>query len=210
MNLREKESRRVADALRNTGLKVNSIFDLVTSRSSYKEAIPVLIELLPTISDNWIKEGVVRALTVKEAVGEDVSRAMIREFEAISPSAPPSEQALKWAIANTLSVVARDSVFEKVAALARDKQHGKAREMLAVALGNMKDLRAIDVLVVLLNDDEVAGHALIALGKLKAVKAKPAIKRFLDHPKPWVRKEAERALKKIEKAKLAKLGSESN
>lgn len=27
-----------------------------------------------------------------------------------------------------------------------------------------------------------------------------AAERFLDHPKPWVRKEAERALKKIEKA----------
>ncbi len=200
MNLREKESQRVAEALRNAGLKVNSVFDLVNSRSSYKEAIPILIELLPTIDENWIKEGVVRALAVKEAVGEGVSRAMIREFEAISPSAPPSEQALKWAIANTLSVVARDPVFEEVSALARDKRHGKAREMLAVALGNMKKTsEAIDVLMDLLTDDVVAGHAAMALGRLKATQAIPALENLLDHPKDWVRIEAERAINKISK-----------
>lgn len=200
MNLREKESQRVAKALQGVGVKVDSIFDLVNTRRSYKQAIPLLMELLPTIQEPWIKEGVVRALAVKEAVGEEVARAMIREFEAIDPSAPPMEQGLKWAIANTLSVVARDPVFEEVAALARDKRHGKAREMLAEALARMKDPRAVDVLVDLLDDDEVAGHAVVALGKLKARAAKPAIERFLDHPKPWVRKEAERALAKIQKA----------
>ena len=200
MTLLEKEDQRVTAELQKVGIRINGVYDLVNSRRSYKEAIPVLVKLLPSIKDDRIKEGVVRALAVKEAVGGDVSRAMICEFEGISPSAPPSMQALKWAIANTLSVVARDPVFEEIAALACEKQHGKAREMLAVALGNMKDSRAIDVLVKLLNDDEVAGHALMALGKLKAAKAKPAIERFLDHPKPWVRKEAERALRKIEKA----------
>jgi HEAT repeat protein len=72
--------------------------------------------------------------------------------------------------------------------------------MLAVALGNMRDPRAVDVLVELLDDEEIAGHALMALGKLKARAAMPAIRRFLEHPKPWFRKEAERALAKIQKA----------
>ncbi len=199
MNLREREGQRVAKALRGAGVKVDSVFDLVNTRRSYKEAIPMLMELLPTIQEPWIKEGVVRALAVKEAVGEEVARAMIREFEAIDPSALPVEQGLKWAIANTLSVIARDPVFEEVAALARERQHGKAREMLAVALGNMRDPRAVGVLVELLGDEEVAGHALMALGKLKAQGAKAAIERFRDHPKPWVRKEAERALAKIQR-----------
>jgi HEAT repeat protein len=53
----------------------------------------------------------------------------------------------------------------------------------------------------LLKDEEVAGHALIAIGKLKADKAKSYIKPFLEHPKSWVRKEAKRALAKIDKAK---------
>ena len=45
----------------------------------------------------------------------------------------------KWAIGAALWVVADDGVFEQVVELVQDKRHGKAREMLAVALGNMRD-----------------------------------------------------------------------
>jgi HEAT repeat protein len=70
--------------------------------------------------------------------------------------------------------------------------------MLAVALGNMSKASAVvDVLLELLKDDEVAGHAIIALGNLKAGAAREAIQVFLKDPKPWVRKEAEKALKAI-------------
>lgn len=70
--------------------------------------------------------------------------------------------------------------------------------MLAVALGNMKTPTAVDLLIELLNDDEVAGHALMALGKLKAQKARSQIERFLGCSKPWVRKEASKALAKLD------------
>jgi HEAT repeat protein len=69
--------------------------------------------------------------------------------------------------------------------------------MVVLALANMRDSRAVDVLLGLLDDDEVAGHAVMALGKLKAGKARPAIEEFLKHPKPWVRKEAKKALDKL-------------
>lgn len=194
-----EEDKMVVEALRTVGVEVRSVYDLVNTRTPYPEAIGALLDLLPSVRSDRVKEGIVRALAVKEAIREDVARAMVSEFEAIDPSAPPSEQGLKWAIANTLSVVARDPMFEAVAALALQRRHGKAREMLAVALGNMKDPRAVDVLTELLGDEEMAGHALMALGKLKARAAKPAIERFLDHRKAWVRKEAERALAKIQK-----------
>lgn len=121
MNPLEKEDRRVAAELAAVGFKVNGVYDLVNSKRSYKDAIPVLVKLLPSLRETRIKEGVVRALAVKEAIGEDVARVMIREFKAIEPSAPASEQALKWAVANTLSVAARDPMLEEVATLARDK-----------------------------------------------------------------------------------------
>jgi HEAT repeat protein len=56
------------------------------------------------------------------------------------------------------------------------------------------------VLIDLLDDDEVVGHAIIALGKLKSKKAYPAIERFATHPKAWIRKEAKKALARIEKS----------
>jgi HEAT repeat protein len=108
---------------------------------------------------------------------------------------------IKWAAGNALAEVADDRVFDDLVELATDKHHGRAREMVAVALGNMRNPRAVDVLVDLLADEEVAGHAIMALGKLKAVTARPHIERFLQHPKAWVRREATRALAKIDKRK---------
>ena len=92
-------------------------------------------------------------------------------------------------------------MFDEVARLVQDKRHGKAREMLAETLGNMKDSVAVDLLIHLLEDEDVNAHALYALGKLNAEKAVPRIEQLLDHPRPLVRKEAKRALAKIDKAK---------
>jgi HEAT repeat protein len=201
LKVREKEGRRVAAALRAAGLQVDSIYDLVNTRSSYTEAIPLLISLLPGVKESVIKEGVVRALAVKQARPLALA-PLIAEYRAI----PPDDQKLlnlKWAIGNTLDVIADDSVFEEIAALAQDRRHGQAREMVALALGRMKKSpRAVDVLIGLLDDDEVVGHAAMALGRLKARKAEPALERLRNHEKAWIRKEVERALAKIQKAKL--------
>ncbi len=112
----------------------------------------------------------------------------------------------KWTIGNALSVVADDSVFEDLVELAKDQRHGRAREMLMLALGRMKNPRAAAVLMELLDDDEVVGHAVIGLGNLRAEKARPLLERFLNHPMPWVRTEAKRALKKIETATAKRRG----
>jgi HEAT repeat protein len=112
-----------------------------------------------------------------------------------------SAASLKWTIGDALSVVADDSVFDNLVIIVQNKQHGKAREMIATALGNMNNPRAIDVLIDLLQDEDVAGHALIALGRLKAGKARHYIEPFLNHSKSWIRKEANRALAKIDKGK---------
>jgi len=197
MTTREQCDKQVATALQKVGLNVSSVYDLVNSKAAYAEAMPTLLKCLIEIDEPVVKEGIVRALTVKEARGiaED---ALLGEFEKIQPQEPPNLQLLKWAIGNALSVVATDKSFERIVELLHDRQHGKSREMLAIALGNMKNPRAMGVLIELLNDDEVAGHALKALGKLKVQKARPQIERFLKHEKPWVRREASQALIKIE------------
>ncbi|MGH3467692.1 MAG: HEAT repeat domain-containing protein, partial [Thermocrispum sp.] len=107
---------------------------------------------------------------------------------------------LRWAIGNALEVVADDDVFEDLVELARDRRYGRAREMIVVALGNMGDPRAVDVLINLLEDEEVAGHAVVALGKQRAGRARPYVERFLDHPTQWVREAARSALERIDAA----------
>jgi HEAT repeat protein len=57
-------------------------------------------------------------------------------------------------------------------------------------------LKAVAVLIDLLHDDQVAGHAVMALGKLKTREGREQIEHLLDHPQPWVRKEAKKVLAK--------------
>lgn len=188
----------VAD-LAEAGFDVKWVSDLYHQNNSYKKAVPVLLKWLPRIDNLDVKEDIVRALSVPWAKPIAAS-ALIAEFIKLKNE---SNMDLKWVIGNALSIVADDSVFTEIVDLVSDRQHGKSREMLAVSLGNMKDPRAQDVLIGLLDDEVVAGHAIMALGKLKSIKAYPKIEGFLDHPKAWVRKEAKRALEKIAKAKGA-------
>jgi HEAT repeat protein len=53
--------------------------------------------------------------------------------------------------------------------------------MLAVALGNMKDEKADDVLVELLDEEDLAGHALIAVARRRTEKATEKVKSLLSH-----------------------------
>jgi len=53
------------------------------------------------------------------------------------------------------------------------------------------------VLRSLLNDSDVLGHAIIALGKLKAEEAKADIEPLLLNPRAWIRREAKKALERI-------------
>jgi len=184
----------VVKALQKVGMEVKSVYDLVNTSQRYEAAIPVLLELLPKVKEEVIKEGIVRALTVKEARCR-ASGPLINEFKW----ADCHQVNLKWAIGNALSMVADDNVFAELVDLAKDKKHGQAREMLMLALANMKNPQVIDVLIEFLKDEEVAGHAITALGKLKTIKAQKAIEPFLDHQKTWIRKEASKALSKIKK-----------
>ncbi len=184
----------VIEDLKDAGFAIQSLDELRRSGIKYKAAIPVLLKWLPLMENVDIKEAIVRTLSVPWAKPA-AAYPLIAEFRAMSEPA----SGLKWTIGNALAVVADDRVFNEIAELVRDKRHGKAREMLAVALGNMHDPRAVDLLLELLRDDEVVGHALTALGKLKAQKARPQVDSLLNHPKPWVRKEAQRTMAKLDK-----------
>lgn len=71
---------------------------------------------------------------------------------------------------------------------------------MGVGLDKLKDPRAANVLMNLLADEEVVGYAVMALGKLRVKAARSRIEPLLNHPKPWGRKEAKKALAHIDKA----------
>jgi hypothetical protein len=176
--------------LEEGGFHVQSVGELRQSGAHYRKAIPTLLRWLPLVSYPPLKEDIVRALSVPWA-RPGASRALIEEFRRADDEASAG---LSWAIANALEVVADDDVLDDLVRLVRDPGYGKAREMLALALGNMKSPRAVSVLRELLRDDELVGHAVMALGKLGAAAALPDLEGLVQHPKKWVREEARSAL----------------
>jgi HEAT repeat protein len=194
---RSEVNRRDAEplikALGDAGFNVASVAELYETNSHYEDAVPVLIEWLPRIENPFVKESIARALTLEHA---DPLRAriLVDEFRRANG---PKEAALRWAIANALSMAADDSVFDEMVELVEDRRWGKAREMITLGLGNMQDPRAIGVLRNLLADEQVAGHAIMALGRLGASEALPDVEPFAHHSKAWVRHEAEKTIEKI-------------
>ena len=199
--LDEIENRMICKALSKVGLKVNSVYDLVNSSDNYPEAIPFLVDMLPKLKSDRIKEGVARALTIRNA-GKDVAKALIKEFKNYKASTK-KEEYTKWAIANAILVVADNSFFEEIANLIRNKEYGSGMVggMLVKAIAKMKNSQKKDFLLELLMDDDLKGYAILVLGKLKYKEALPHIKKHLNCEEDWIRKEAEKAVKKIECSK---------
>jgi HEAT repeat protein len=187
----------VLKELAEAGYRSSSLADLRGGDSSYISAVPILIKWLEKSSNREVKQDIARALSFKWARPEATS-ALIREFRLANDD--DTGLGLRWTIANALAEVADDGVFNEIVELVTDSRYGRAREMLAIALGNMTDRRAIGVLIKLLGDDEVAGHAVIALGRQRAKAAEGHIEPFTHHAKAWIRREAKKSLARIKQA----------
>jgi hypothetical protein len=193
----ESESLRVAAALREIGLDVADVYDLVNSDVRYPEAIPVLMELLPEVKHPRMKEGIARALTVREACPQ-AGRLLLSEFVA-HPMGTKSEQHGKWALGNALSVVADDSIFEQLVEVVQDGRHGWARSGMVGALARMTKNRGATeaVLSRLLEDNDTATQAMIVSGQLRLASLEDRVVPFLKHEDSWVGRQAEKALARI-------------
>jgi HEAT repeat protein len=175
------------------GFVVQSVSKLHQKRFNYESVVPLLVKWLPLMSNPRVKESIVRALSVPFA--QEAAPLLVEEFRR----ADPEPNGLKWAIGNALDVVGNDAVMDEMIDLATDQSHGKAREMVVSGLGNMKDRRVVPILIDLLKDEEVFVNAMVGLARLGATSARSSIEPFLKHPKPYVRKEAKKAIEKIDK-----------
>lgn len=183
--------------LRGVGVDVGDVWDLVNSKTQYRAAVPVLLDWLTHLEQRVaegerakLREGLVRSLTIP-AARPLAAPALIDEFRN---SVDETGLGDRWMIGNALSVVVDDSVFDEIESLVRNRNFGKARQMVVVGIGRSKDPRAAPLLVELLNDEDVAAHALKALVKLNPSGVRAAVEPLLDHPQALVRREAKKAL----------------
>ena len=85
-----EEDQRVAAALRRQGLDVSSVWDLVHTADDYRDVVPLLVTMLNRTTDYDVKEGIVRALSLKSfrsPAFEALVSALEDLFDDMSPRA---------------------------------------------------------------------------------------------------------------------------
>jgi HEAT repeat protein len=172
------------------GARVDSIVELRRDRALYRAALPVLLDWFQRTDNVDVKMEIAGMLANKWA-SPTAAKVLIEGFRAVG------DASLRWSIGSALSDVATKADFDAIVELVEDRRYGRGRQMLAEALGKMKDPRAVDTLVRLLNDPEVVGHAVVALGKLRAGQARPQVEALLKHEIAWIRKAAKTALARM-------------
>lgn len=187
-----EDEKPLVEDLKKAGLNITSSWDLVNTTSSYKPAIPILLEHLSKPYHLKNKEGIVRALAVKEAIGK-AGPVLIAEYNRTLKD----NTLLRWAIGNTIYTTITENDVESILSIVQDKTNGMSRQMFVAALGKVESEKAENVLINLLDDEEITPHALEALGRMKSSKAREKITMLTNHPKALIRKEALKALKKV-------------
>ncbi len=178
------------------GYSMTNSNDIMRIGKNDKVLIPILIKRLQETSNIVEKDLIVRALGVKGY--SEASDALLDEFE------DSDHMLYKWAIGNSISIIQDKSTKDRLVKIISDNKHGTARQMMIVALGKMKIEEAIPTLINLLEDNQEVGHVICALGYYEKPELMKYFKAYLNHDKTWVRNEAKKAIKKIEKLQQRK------
>ncbi|PZE89076.1 hypothetical protein DEJ00_12185 [Curtobacterium sp. MCLR17_039] len=185
-----EQSAILAD-LRALGYDFPSLSAFAQSGVRYKDAVPTLLEWLRKARTPMMQRAVARTLTNPSAKGA-VMPALIDAFRNFT-----DEAGTRWAVGNSIETAYVDRYFADVAALALDPRYGRARQMVALALGKSKRPEAVDVLLQLMDDHDISGHAVFALSKRSNPRAREAFEEKLTDDRPWARKKAALGLRKI-------------
>lgn len=174
----------------SNGFNVEDFNELNAIKRKIKILIPILIRYLFEFEKKNYKDAIVGILGVKgfyEAT-ETLLNLYFNNDILID----------RWAIGEALYSI-QDKRFEnEYIQIVEDKNNGDSRQMIVILLGKLRCEKAIPILIDLLQDDDVEGHAIMALGHFKDKNLIEYIKPFLNNKKTWVRREAEKAIRKID------------
>jgi HEAT repeats len=167
---------------------------LEPSHFDHVRALPILLQWLPRIANEHVKESIVRHLRTK-AAKPVAAEALLTEFHrAQGPN-------YKWVIADVLQYVCDKRHYPQIMELATDRRHGIGRAPLVGMLWRVKTAQADDLLVEALSDPDVARVAMSALRRrIGNAPARPLIEPLINHPHEHVRQAAADYLRRIDKS----------
>jgi len=142
-----REEAPVVQELRAAGAQVSSVWDLVNTRASYPELLPLLVDQLQRPYPDGVREGIARALAVPEATF--AWPLLVRLYRQ-----EPAGQ-VKNALALAVGNAADAKELEELIALTRDSQLGESRMLLLFGLDRSRDPRALRALRELATDPDL-------------------------------------------------------
>jgi hypothetical protein len=162
-----------------------------------RAALPVLLDLLPTLTDR----------TLVSAVAGHLRRpwARPRAFPVLHlafVSWAGRDQHTGWTVGDALATCGQVTDLPTLLDLAADRRYGWSRQMIVHALWRFKkDNRVATLLLHLIDDPDVALHAMGALRRVVGNRdALPHLRRVRDHhPEPRVREQAGQQVRRAEK-----------
>ena len=196
--IRKKENEFIVMKLRSAGFKVSDLFDLINFKQTDFGYINLLLDLLDSdkVSDPIIKDGIIRALTVRKAKG--VAEEKLLEYYK-SLKTEKEKELIGWSVGNWFEHLYSDSYFDQIKKISTDKNNGMSRQMFVLALGKTKKhkIESEKLLLELTFDKEVILHAIAGLGKLKSVNSIERLTELTNDKNKTIKKEANKALKKV-------------
>jgi hypothetical protein len=184
--------------LRAAGYPAYDLQDFSMQKLPSKEAAVILVKWLGRTDDPLARTLIATALTDTKA------RSVATEPLLDLFSELPAGAREKDRVANALATLARDRHFEQIAELIRDPRHDHYRQYLFWAVGYMKDLRAVDLCVEFLDDEQLGMVALRALADLKSERARPVLERIA--AEPATRGRSDEAQRQRDRVRLADNG----
>jgi hypothetical protein len=195
-------ARRAAEPLllelRAAGIPAYDLAEVSQRKLPSKRAAEILVKWLQRTSDPLARTLIATALADPKARSV-ATPPLLDLFKAL-----PEDAREKDRVAAAVGTLARDPYFEPLAELVRDPRHGRYRLYLFWAIGYLKDPRAVDLCLELLDDEQLGLSALRALTQLKSERARPVLERIACEPVTRGRSDA--AQRRRERVRIAAKG----
>jgi hypothetical protein len=146
--------------LRAVGISVESVWDLVNTRATYPQAVPVLLEHLRRDNLPVVREGIARALAVPEAAP---AWPLLLELFRLEPAGGARD--VKWGLAVALAGASTEDVVDTMLEMMRDRRLGKYRLAWIGPLLRSQNPEAREALESLREDPDLKKQLRVDLGR---------------------------------------------
>jgi hypothetical protein len=191
------ETLNIAADLAAVGIDVEDAWDINPAQTpNYRNAIPVLTQWLSKATEPQNLQSLAHALHHPSA--KKLALKPLIDLFTDTASHPLEDKQWRWSVGDTIGTLWDDRYFDDLSSIVTDRSYGMERQMIVEGMGRSKLPAAVDVLISVLDDPEVEGHALSALRRLRTERARPYFDERLNHEIEWIRKEARVGLARLD------------